>query len=83
MKWQGKAIPCRRAEDGKGAETNSGKSGMRNLEAECIGSKQSGQYWRVCKIEDSHRDQMELCTLYIYSRCLSQTEFSVGFICKS
>ena len=36
MKRQGKAIPCRRAEDGKGAETNSGKSGMRNLEAESI-----------------------------------------------
>ena len=33
---KGTAIPCRRTEDRKGAGTNSGKSGTRNLEAESI-----------------------------------------------
>ena len=32
-------IPCRGTEDGKGAGINSGKSGPRNLEAECIRSR--------------------------------------------
>ena len=33
---KGTAIPCRRTEDRKGAGTNSGESGTRNLEAESI-----------------------------------------------
>ena len=33
---KGTAIPCRRTEDRKGAGTNSGDSGTRNLEAESI-----------------------------------------------
>ena len=33
---KGKVIPCRGAEDRKGAGTNSGKSGTRNPEAESI-----------------------------------------------
>ena len=31
---KGKVIPCRGATDRKGVETTSGKSGMKNLEAE-------------------------------------------------
>ena len=38
-KTKGKVISRRRAEDGKGTGTNSGKSGMRILEAESIGSR--------------------------------------------
>ena len=29
-----------------------------NLEAESI---RSGEYWRVCEVEDSHRDKTEQC----------------------
>ena len=36
---EGKVIPCRWADDRKGAGTNSGKSGTRNLEAENISSR--------------------------------------------
>ena len=36
---KGKFTPCRGTEDGKGARTNSGKSGTRNLDAESIGSR--------------------------------------------
>ena len=35
---KGKVIPCRRTENRKGAGTNSGQSGARNLEAENIRS---------------------------------------------
>ena len=59
----------------KGARTNSTKPVTRNLECE----KQSGEYGRVCKVEDSHRVKTEQCAWYIYSRlCLSSTEFFVG-----
>ena len=40
------------AEDRKGTETNSGKSGTRNLEAESTRSR---------LLEDSHRDKTEQC----------------------
>ena len=40
----------------KGAGTNSGESGARNQEPREY-QKQSGEYGRVCKIEDSHRDK--------------------------
>ena len=41
--------------------------------------KQSGEYGRACKVENSHRDRTEQCPWYIYSReCLSGTEFFVG-----
>ena len=43
---EGEVIPCRWAENRKGAGTNRGTSGMRNL---------------VCKAEDSHRDKAEQC----------------------
>ena len=37
--------------------------------------KRSGEYGRVCKVEDSHRYKTEQCPWYIYSReCLSCTE---------
>ena len=36
---KGTAIPCRVTEDRKGAGTNSGESGVGNLEAESIGSR--------------------------------------------
>ena len=36
---KGKVIPCRRTENRKGVGTNSGESGMRNLEAESIGNR--------------------------------------------
>ena len=41
---KGKVIPCRWAENRKGAGTNSGESGVRNLEAESIrsGAKSTG-----------------------------------------
>ena len=39
MERKGKVIPCRGAEDRKGAGTSSGKSGTRNLEAESIRSR--------------------------------------------
>ena len=39
--------------------------------------KQSRQYGRVCKIEDSHRDKTEQCTFCIYNRqCQTQTKWS-------
>ena len=53
----GKVIPCRGTQDRKGSRTNSGKSGLRNLEAEA--QMQSGKYGRVYKFEDSHRDTVE------------------------
>ena len=38
--------------------------------------KRSGEYGRVCKVEDSHRDKTEQCPWYIDSReWLSSTEF--------
>ena len=41
--------------------------------------KRSGEYGRVCKVEDSHRDKTEQCPWYSYSReSLSCTEFFVG-----
>ena len=45
----------------------------------CCGyQKQSREYGLVCKIGDSHRDEMEQCTWYICTReCLSCTEFFV------
>ena len=36
---KGKAIPCRMTKDKKGTGTNSGESGMKNLEAESIRSR--------------------------------------------
>ena len=40
--------------------------------------KQSGEYGRVCKFEDSHRDKTEQCPWYICSReCFSCIEFVV------
>ena len=36
---KGKVIPCRRTEDRNGAGTNSGESGVRNMEAETIRSR--------------------------------------------
>ena len=46
----------------KGAGTNSGESGARNLEAETSEyEKQSGEYGRVCKVEDNHKDKMVKC----------------------
>ena len=34
--------------------------------------KQSGEYWRMCKVEDGHRDKTEQCPGYTYSsECLS------------
>ena len=42
---KGKVIPCRGSEDRKGAGTNSGDSGTRNLEAKNnYPEKQSGEY---------------------------------------
>ena len=66
---------CRRGrgktENRKGAGTNSGQFGVRNREDEsrilceeplgCEYQKQSGEYGRVCKVEDSHRDKTEQC----------------------
>ena len=52
LERKGKVIPCRWSETGKGVGANSGESGMRNLEAEY--QKQSGEYGRVCKVEDGH-----------------------------
>ena len=41
--------------------------------------KRSGEYGRVCKVEDSHRNKTEQCPWYSFSReCLSCTEFFVG-----
>ena len=40
--WKGKVIPCRWAEDRKGAGTKNGKSGTRTLLAEGIGSRLEG-----------------------------------------
>ena len=51
-------IPCRGAEDRTGAETNSGKSGTRNLEAESIRSR--AESTGGC-VEDSQRDKTEQC----------------------
>ena len=61
----------------KRCRTNSGESGVRNLEAESIRS--GVEYGRACKVENSHRDKTEQCQWYIYSReCLSCTKFFVG-----
>jgi len=60
-----------KTENRKGAGTNSGQFGVRNREDEsrilceeplgCEYQKQSGEYGRVCKVEDSHRDKTEQC----------------------
>ena len=47
---KGKVIPCWWTENRKGAETNSGESGARNLEAETKYQKRSGEYGKVCKV---------------------------------
>ena len=52
---KGKVIPCRWTEHRKGAGTNSGESGAKNLEAESIRSRAEST-GRVCKVEDSHGD---------------------------
>ena len=57
---KGKVIPCRGAEAKKGTRTDSAgkKSGTENLETESIGyEKKSGEYGKVCKVEDSHKDK--------------------------
>ena len=73
-----KVIPCRWTENRKGAGTDSGKSGARNLESESIGSRAESTGGCV-KVEDSRRNKTEQCAKYIYSReCLSCTEFFVG-----
>ena len=39
---------------------------------------QGGEYGRVCKVEDSHRDKTDQCEKYICSsECLCCTEFFV------
>ena len=58
MERKGEVIACRWAEDEKGAGTNSGKSGTRNLEANGY-QKQSGEYGRECKADNSHRAKTE------------------------
>ena len=59
FQFQGNLIPCRGSEDRKGEGTNSGKFGKESGGREY--QKQSGEYGRICKFEDSHRDKMEQC----------------------
>ena len=66
-------------EDRKGEGTNSRKSGIYEESGGWENQKQSGEYVKVCKVEDSHRDKTERCAYYIYSwECLSRTEFFVA-----
>ena len=45
----------------KAWEPTGGESGATNLEAESIRSGARGEYGRVWKVEDSHRDKTEQC----------------------
>ena len=60
LERKGKVIPCRWTKDRKGVGTNA--KGWRVWREEFGGweyQTQSGSYRRVCKVEDSHIEQME------------------------